>query len=332
MSVRLLDQDTVRALLPMGECMRVVAEALRALGRGEAVLPLRLVVPLPDRRGALAAMPAWLGEPPVLGIKTISFFPGNLGTRLDCHQGAVLLFDPQDGRLLALLDATAITAIRTAAASGVATDALARPDARTLALLGSGVQARTHLDAMLQARRFEQVRVWSRDPARVAAFVEEAAPRHAGVAIEGAASAEAAVRGADVVCTVTSAREPILEGAWLASGAHVNAVGSSMRTARELDTAAVVRARLYVDRRESALAEAGDFLIPKREGALDDDHIVGEIGDVLLGRVPGRRSAAEITLFKSLGIAIEDLAAAQFVYERALATGRGTSVAFGGER
>jgi len=332
LSVLLLDQATVRALLPMQECMRVVADALRALARGAAVLPLRLVVPLPDRRGALAAMPAWLGEPAVLGLKTISFFPGNLGTALDCHQGAVLLFDPQDGRLRAILDATAITAIRTAAASGVATEALARDDARTLAILGSGVQAVTHLDAMLHARPFARVRVWSRDPARAATFVAKAAQRHANVAIEAAATTEAAVRGADVVCTVTSAREPILEGAWLAPGAHVNAVGSSMRTSRELDTAAVVRARLYVDRRESALAEAGDFLFPKHEGAIDDDHIVGEIGDVLLGRVPGRRSASEITLFKSLGIAVEDLAAAQYVYERALATDRGTSLDFGGER
>lgn len=331
MSVLLLDDGDVRRLLPMAACMDVMAQALGALARGEAILPLRPILPLPDRRGALAMMPAWLESPPALGLKVISYFPANLGTAQDTHQGAVLLFDTSNGRLLAILDATSITAIRTAAVSGVATRLLARPEARTLALLGSGVQAQTHLAAMLEARPGLRVRVWSRDRDRVAAFIRGAAARF-GCDVEAAASARDAVHEADVVCTVTSAREPVLEGVWLAPGTHVNAVGSSIRSARELDTAAVVRSRMFVDRRESAAAEAGDFIIPKQEGAIGDDHIVGELGELLLDRIPGRRNATEITLFKSLGLAVEDLAAAHHIYQQALATGAGTRLDLGGTR
>jgi ornithine cyclodeaminase len=332
MGVLFIDQDLVRALLPMEECVPVIDAALRALGRGDAVLPLRPIVPLPDRRGALAAMPGWLGTPGVLGLKAISFFPGNLGTALDCHQGAVLLFDPGNGKLLAILDATAITAIRTAAATGVATAALAREDVRALAILGSGVQARTHVDAMCVVRPFETIRIWSRDAEKARAFADEVRQKRPRLDITVSPDAERAVRGADVVCTVTSAREPILNGEWLAPGMHVNAVGSSIRTAREVDAIAMQRARVYVDRRESALAEAGDFLMAKAEGAVTDDHIVGEIGALLLGEIAGRTSADEITLFKSLGIAIEDLAAAEHVYRKARASGEGIEIDLGGRR
>jgi ornithine cyclodeaminase len=243
----------------------------------------------------------------------------------------VLLFDTSNGALLAILDATSITAIRTAAVSGVATRLLARargahagaPRLRRAGAVASGGDARgAPRDA---GPRLEP------DRERVTAFVRGATARF-DCEIEAAESARAAVEAADVVCTVTSAREPVLEGAWLAPGTHINAVGSSIRSARELDTDAVVRSRLFVDRRESATAEAGDFIIPKQEGAIDDDHIVGELGELLLDRIPGRRSPSEITLFKSLGLAVEDLAAASHIYRRALETGAGHAFDLGGTR
>jgi ornithine cyclodeaminase/alanine dehydrogenase-like protein (mu-crystallin family) len=331
MQILIVNQDEVRRLLPMAECLDVMARTLAALARGEALLPLRQVLMLPGGQGAFGAMPAHLSSPPALGIKVITVFPGNHGTAYDSHQGAVLLFETERGRLLAVMDASSITAIRTAAVSGVATRALARADASTLALLGSGVQAATHLEAVALVRPLRRVRVWSRDPAHVARFVEAARTRH-GFAIEAAPSARDAVAEADVVCTVTASREPVLEGAWLRAGTHVNAVGASLRTARELDSAAVARARVFVDRRESAANEAGDLLIPRAEGAIGDDHVQGELGEVLLGRVDGRRSAAEITVFKSLGLAVEDVASAHHIHARAHAAGMGTWVELGGGR
>ncbi len=331
MSVLIVTQSELPALLPMGACIDMVARVLETVARGEAVLPLRQQVLLPDGSGRLVTMPAFTADPAALGLKVITVFPGNEGTAFDSHQGAVLLFEPEHGQLLAIMDASSITAIRTAAASAVATRLLARADAAELAILGSGVQARTHVEAMLCARPIRRVRVWSRSPAHAAAFAREMQERH-GVAVEAMASAREAVRAADVICTVTSAREPVLHGEWLAAGAHVNAVGSSTRSARELDVEAVRRARLYVDRRESTLAESGDFLLAKADGAVDDAHIVGEIGEVLAGQVEGRRSPDEITLFKGLGLAVEDLAAAWQVYQQALARGRGTLLELGGRR
>lgn len=339
MKVLVVNQGEVPALLHMHECMDLMAQALASLSSGLTLMPLRSIMWLPEKTGALGMMPAYLpggsvsgvSGPGVLGLKVITVFPGNHGTALDTHQGAVMLFDGGCGRPLAIVDATAITAIRTAAASGVATRLLAREDAGDLAILGSGTQARTHLEAMLRARPIRRVRVWSRTPAHAARFAEIEGARH-GVAIEIAPSAQAAVADADVICTTTASAEPVVMGRWLSPGAHINAVGSSVPFARELDTTAVSRSRLYVDRRESALQEAGDFLFPKREGAVGDDHIVAEIGEVLLGRVSGRTAPEEITLFKSLGLAIEDLAAAHHVYAQAVARGVGTWVPLGGAR
>jgi ornithine cyclodeaminase len=346
---RIVRQDEVPALLPMLECVEAVERALRALAAGDATLPLRQMMWLPDHSGLLGLMPAHLGARGiggsaavptggptatgigVLGIKVVSVMPGNHDTELDSHQGAVLLFEAARGRLLAVVDATSITQIRTAAASAVATRALAREDAGDLAMLGTGVQAVSHLEAMRVARRIRRVRAWSRDADHARAFARRESQRQ-GVEIEVAATAREAVEGADLVCTTTSAREPVLEGAWLAPGAHVNAVGACFPTARELDTAAVVRSRFYVDTREGALREAGDFLIPRSEGAIGDDHIVGEIGEVLIGKVQGRRSPDEITVFESLGIGIYDLAAAHVVWRNAEAAGAGIEVDLGGRR
>jgi ornithine cyclodeaminase len=240
-----------------------------------------------------------------------------------------MLFDPEVGVPAAIMDASEITAIRTAAASGVATRLLAREDADTLAILGTGVQARTHLEAMLVARPIRQVRIFSPDQANCKRFAER---NKAMATIEVAGSARAAVEGASIVCTVTSSPTPVVEGAWLSPGTHINAVGACFPTARELDGEAVARSRMFVDSRESAQNESGDFLLAKREGAIGDDAILGEIGEVLAGTLPGRRNADEITLFNSLGVAIEDLAAANHVLTEARERGIGTRVALGGLR
>ncbi len=325
MSVLVLSRSDIAHLLPMRECINVMAQALSALTRGDAILPLRQVVRLPDGKSAFAVMPAYLAGAQAVGAKVITVFPDNHGTGIDSHQGAVLLFEGAHGSLAAVMDASSITAIRTAAVSGLATRLLARDDARTLAILGTGVQARTHLDAVCVVRNVTSARVWSRNRDAVREFAERESMR-LRIPIEPSARARDAVEGADIICTVTASREPVLAGEWLRDGAHVNAVGASLPVARELDTAALVRGRLYVDRRESTFNEAGDFLIPKNEGAIDDDHVVGELGELLLGRVPGRRSPSEVTIFKSLGLAIEDVAAAHFIYDRALAEGRGSRV------
>ena len=331
MEILVVNQREVPELLRMKECIDVMAEALAGLARGDSVMPLRGMARPPDQAGLLTWMPSLLPTAGVMGIKVISVFPGNEGTELESHQGAVLLFEAQRGRLLAVIDASEVTAIRTAAVSGVATRLLARADAGDLAILGSGTQARTNLEAMLAVRDIERVRVWSRNREHAEAFAETES-RRPGISVEVSAGGREAVEGAGIVCTTTSATEPILQGQWLSVGAHVNAVGFSGPAGRELDTEAVLRSRLFADRRESILNEAGDFLIPKGEGVIGDDHVIGELGEVILGKVVGRTSPEEITLFESLGLAIEDLAAANHIYNRAAETGQGTRVELGGER
>jgi alanine dehydrogenase len=326
----ILNKRDVEDLLSMRKCIELMEDALRSLARGEVVLPLRPVLRLPDSPNAFALMPAYSKPLRAIGAKLITVFPGNHGTALDSHQGIVVLFDGKHGNPIAVIDAVSITAIRTAAVSGVATRLLARDDAAVLAILGSGVQARTHLEAMMEVRQFQRVAVWSRSVARARDIAAEAASRFQ-VDADAALDARTAVMDADVICTVTAARDPILSGAWLKAGAHINAVGASLPHARELDTDAVRRARVFVDRRESALNEAGDLLIPIRDGVVGPDHIVAEIGELLAGtrQVAGRRTRDDITLFKSLGIAVEDLACAHFLHGAALSTGVGTQVDLG---
>ena len=328
----LLNGEEIASLLPMDECVEVMAEALRALARGEAVQPLRSVYWMPDRHGALAVMPGMLGLPDdggekslVAGVKVLTVIPDNRLHGEESHQGMVLLFEAERGKPVALLDATALTAIRTAAASAAATRALARQDAGDLAILGAGTQGRSHLDAMAAVRTLRRVRVWSRRPESSRDFAARETAR-TGIAIEAMATPREAVLGADLICTVTAAAEPILFGDWIAPGAHVNAAGACTPKTRELDGAAVARSRLFTDCRESLLAEAGDFLLARAEGAVADDHLLGELGEVLNGTLPGRTSPDEVTLFKSLGIAVEDLASGWHVYRKALAAGRGVAL------
>jgi ornithine cyclodeaminase len=327
MQILILNKREVESLLPMRKCIDLMADALVSLARGQVILPLRPVLRIPDSPNAFALMPAYSKSLRAIGTKLISVFPGNHGTEVDSHQGAVILFDGANGSPLAMMDAASITAIRTAAVSGVATRQLARKDASTLAILGSGVQARAHLDAMFAVRPFKKVFVWSRNADHARALAAKAASTHRAD-FEVVADAITAVENADVVCTVTASREPVLLGKWLRPGTHVNAVGASVPTARELDTETIKRAEVVVDRRESALNEAGDLLIPMREGAIPSDRVFVEIGELLSGHDRGRQKDDEITVFKSLGLAIEDLAAAHYLYDRAKREQAGTWVEF----
>jgi ornithine cyclodeaminase/alanine dehydrogenase-like protein (mu-crystallin family) len=322
MSILVLSDDDVRELLDMESCIEAMAEVLTALARDELHQPLRFVVRPPDAAGLLGLMPAHrAGDAPAYALKEIVVTPDNPTRGLDAHQGAVLLHDGETGQLVAVVNASPITEIRTAAVSAVATRALARPGAERVAILGAGVQARAHVHAMRAVLDDPEVRIWAR---RLAAAEQLAAEVGAIVA----PSADAALFGAEVVCTTTTAREPILERRWLARGAHVNAVGSSIPTTRELDTATMADASLFVDRRESTLNESGDYLLAMKEGALGPDHIKAEVGEVLAGIHPGREHDDELTVFKSLGLAVEDLASAELLVRRARAGGAGTEVEF----
>jgi ornithine cyclodeaminase/alanine dehydrogenase-like protein (mu-crystallin family) len=321
-----LAHEDVKRLLPMDHCIELMAEALSDLARGRSWQPLRFVVRPPEEQSLMGLMPAHRSGPkPAYGLKAVCIFPGNPARGLDAHQGGVLLFDGETGQLRALIDGSAVTSIRTAAVSAVATRALARPDSRVLAIVGSGVQARPHLEAMAKVLPFEQARVWSRTPERAQAFAAEA---EMPFPVEAAESAEAAVRGADVVVTVTSAREPVVERGWLSPGAHVNAVGSSIPTARELDSATIAAAALFVDRRESTVNESGEYLRAVEEEGIGPDHIRAELGEVLVGSHEGRRSDEELTVFVSLGLAVEDLAVAEYLDRRARSEGAGAVVQF----
>ena len=321
MRVLILSHDDVQAALPPEACAEAMAAVLAAHARGGTYLPLRSVIRPPGAAGFMGLMPGWRGEQPgrdaAFALKAICIMPGNPARGLDAHQGLVTLFDGETGVPTAILDASAVTAIRTAAVTAVATGVLARPEARTLAILGAGVQARSHLRALAGVRGFEQVRVYAPTRAHAQAVAEEAGPSGGGLSV--ATSAEEAVRGADVVVAVTNSREPVLEHAWLKPGAHVNAVGASTLQTRELDTATVAASALFCDSRESLRHEAGEFARAVAEGAIPgEEHVRAELGEVLAGMAPGRRGGGELTLFRSLGIAIEDLAAA----ERAVATAR----------
>jgi ornithine cyclodeaminase/alanine dehydrogenase-like protein (mu-crystallin family) len=320
--VIVLNEHEVRELLDMESCIEAMTEVLASLARGELYNPLRPVVRPPDASTLLGLMPAYRGgTAPAYALKEIVIVPANPSRGLDTHMGGVLLHDGETGELVAIMNAAPITEIRTAAVSAVATRALARPDAQRVAILGAGAQARGHVHAMRAVLDDPEIRIWAR---RLEAAEELAGELGATVA----PSVDAALFGAEVVCTTTSSAEPIVEKRWLARGAHVNAVGSSVPSARELDSATVAGASFFTDRRESCLNEAGDYLLAAAEGAIGPDHIKAELGEVLTGAHPGREHEDELTVFKSLGIAVEDLASAELVVLRARARGVGVEVPF----
>jgi ornithine cyclodeaminase len=328
MKILVLSHDEVVELLPMKECIAVMRDALIALAAGKVHLPLRTIIRPPDAAGLMGLMPSYIsGDRAAFGLKAICIFPGNPARGKDSHQGAVLLFSADTGELLAIMNASAITAIRTAAVSAVATDSLAREDACDLAIIGSGIQARSHLAAMSQVRGIKRCRIASRQIQHAREFVEEMRGEFS-FPLEPITSVEEALAGADLIVTVTSAAEPVVRREWISPGAHLNVVGSSTPKAREVDSATMAASSLFVDRRESTISEAGDYLFAVRDGAIGPDHIRAEIGEVLKGDKPGRTSSEEITLFKSLGLAIEDLAAADYLYRRAGELNAGTWVEF----
>jgi ornithine cyclodeaminase/alanine dehydrogenase-like protein (mu-crystallin family) len=325
--IRVLRAAEVRRLLPMKECIDLMHRTMIAVSERRVVLPLRSVMVMPQDRGMLGNMPGYLADPECFGVKLVSLIPRNKPPQYSSHLGLVLLFEAEHGCPVGLLDAAEITAIRTAAASGLATRLLAGAQAGDLGLLGAGEQARSHLEAMLAVRPLRRVRVWARDRSKAEDFARVEGARHR-IAIETSGTVREAVEGADIICTVTKAREPILLGEWLIPGAHLNVVGSSIATTAEIDTPAVVKSRFFVDYRESTVNEGGEYLRALKAGAITQEHILGEIGEVANGSKIGRRSPSDVTLYKSLGIAPQDLASAHYVLEKARAAGMGQIIDF----
>jgi len=328
MKILVLTAPEVEELLSMKDCIEVMAAALAALARNEVVLPLRSVLRPANAKGLMAMMPAYRrGEENAFGLKAICVFPENSRLGKDAHQGFVMLFSGQTGEPLALMNASAITAIRTAAVSALATRLLSREDAADLAIIGAGVQARTHLSAISCVRRLKRARVVSKNYEHARQLATEMKDRFP-FPIEPLQSVEQTVRGADLIVTATTSQEPVLKREWLAPGTHINAIGTYSPTAREIDGATMAAARIYVDRRESALNEAGDYVIAAKDGLIGPEKIRGEIGELLIGEKSGRTSPHEITVFKSLGLAIEDVASAQYLFTKAQSQSRGTWIDF----
>ncbi len=298
----------------MHACITTMERMFRSLAAGECLQPLRTLMWLPDKSGILGMMPGYASSPEILGIKVITIFHANGALGLPSHQGVVILFDAAKGTPLLLLDATEITAIRTAAASALATRILAREDATRLAILGTGEQAEKHVEAIALVRNLTEITIWGRNETHAQTLKARLQAFH-DIPIHACPTAQEAVSEADIICTVTSSPQPVLHGEWIPEGAHINAVGSCTPATRELDTQAVVRSSLFTDRYESLYKEAGEFIIPKTEGFLAEEHAT-ELGEVLTGIKKGRQNAADITLFKSLGIAAEDLFAARYIYDQ----------------
>jgi ornithine cyclodeaminase/alanine dehydrogenase-like protein (mu-crystallin family) len=326
MSLLIIRAAEIRELLSMAECVEVMDRAMRAFSAGEVTVPPRTIAPLADGRSFFILMPGEMQSPPMYGAKIVGLHPDNPGQGRPAVQGFVVLFDSRTGNPAALADGAEITAIRTAAASALATRILARPQATSHGIFGTGVQAASHLEAVCCVRTIRSVRVWGRDPEKARRFAAEHSDRLKMSIIAVTDPAEAGA--CDIVSCVTNSPEPVLAGSWLQPGAHVNLVGAHEPQDREADTEAVADSAVYVDSREGTLAEAGDILIPIAEGAVTREHIVGEIGDVLLGGVQGRENLSQITLYKSLGLFAQDLFAGSFLLEKALSQDKGQRVEF----
>jgi ornithine cyclodeaminase/alanine dehydrogenase-like protein (mu-crystallin family) len=323
----------VHELLPYRELAEVMREALAAHARGEAYQPLRSVVAPPGAPGLMALMPSYLPPPgdapqePGYGLKAICITPGNPALGMDAHQGAVLISSGRTGEPLALVNASALTEIRTAAVSALATSLLARPDAADAAIIGTGVQARAHIRALAACRQLARIRIAGRQPARARQCAAELEGLVA-VPVTACDSVAEALDGAAIVVTATTSAVPVLERRWLAQGAHVNAVGACLPSLREIDAQTMADAALFVDSRESAMHESGDVLLAVAEGAIGAGHIRAELGEVITGKAAGRTSDREITVFESLGLAVEDLAAAAHAFRKARAAGAGVQIDF----
>jgi len=324
--LRFLSADDVRRALPMAEAVEAMKRAFVTLSAGEAVVPMRAHLALEEPSGDALVMPAYVPADGRLGVKIVTLVPANREAGRPMLQALVVLVDATTGSPLAVMDGTTVTAIRTGAGSGAATALLARPDADTAAVIGAGVQGRTQLEAVCAVRPIRRARVFDRDASAADAFAREMGER-LGITVEAAASASEALSGAAVVCTATTASEPVFDDADVAPGTHLNAVGAYQPPAREIPAATVCRARVVVDQREAALEEAGDLVVPIQDGLITADHIAAEIGEVVAGTQPGRQDADEITFFKSVGVAVQDVAAAEAALAGARRLGLGTDVA-----
>lgn len=320
-----LSEADVKCLLPMRDLIDAMEPALTKFSAGEVCQPLRTVLQVGPSKSFFGLMPAYQPAPPALGAKLVTVFHGNAARGLPTHLATIVLLDPETGALAALMDGRYITEARTAAVSAVSVRYMARKEAGVLAILGSGVQARSHLEALAIDRPLSEVRVWSPTAAHRDSFVRDMSA-HVAVPIRAFAAPRDAVAGADLIVLATSSPSPVVESGWVADGAHICAVGACRPDVREMDGALVERARLVVDSRTGALAEAGDVVIPIREGRFTADHIAGELGEVAGGRAAGRTSAREVTIFKSLGMAVEDVAAAELVWRRAAERGIGRAI------
>lgn len=312
--MRFIDRDEVARRLTYDLCIPIVRDAMIAFSRGETRQLLRSIIPLADGR-MFGVMPGAMGARAPFGAKLISVFPENFARGIQSHQGFVILFDPENGAPVCVLHAGEITAIRTAAASAVATDALARKNSHRMAILGYGEQAATHARAISKVRKLESIKIWGRSPERARALADQL-QTEIPVPVSSAGNVQEAVADADIICTVTSATEPILKGEWVRPGTHLNLVGSSHAGPVEVDNDLVVRSRFIADSREGVLAQGAEFLRAKAAGLIGDDHIAAEIGQVLAGDIEGRRSEEEITLYKSLGHVVQDLSTAWALYSQ----------------
>ncbi|SHJ19332.1 ornithine cyclodeaminase [Dethiosulfatibacter aminovorans DSM 17477] len=310
-----IGKEEVRELLSMKECIELMKGTLMDLNEGKASMSLRSMNKLAGDDFYLL-MPAYLNEKGYFGVKLITILPSNHAKNLPSHQGVVLLFSAEDGQEKATIDCISITALRTASVTAVATDLLARKDANKLGFLGAGVQARNHVESLMLVRDVEEIRVWDLHKEAAEKFAEEMSEKH-NVKVIVCNNAEEVVSNSDVVTTVTLAKEPVLKGEWLKPGTHINAIGASAKAYREIDSDAVAQARLYVDKKESCTGESSDYLVPLSEGKISDDHIVAEIGDVLLGKAGARETDTEITMFEGMGLAVEDIASATYIYQKA---------------
>ncbi len=328
MKTIVIGQDDVVKLLPMEECIAVMERAFTELAASGAVIYPRSKVEIDDQK-ILGFMPAYFPAIDKAGIKVTTVYPGNSGTKYHVHQGAVLLFETENGFLQAVLDAAEITTIRTGAASGLATKLLARENAGDLAIIGAGTQGSCHLEAMMKVRTIRKARVYDYLPERAADFARREAMVH-NVDIETSSTVQEAVEKADLICIATPAREPVLRGEWVSPGAHINSVGFGGPASRELDTGLLARSRIFVDYRETILHDCGDLIRPLKAGEIEECSILGGLGDILSGSAEGRLKAEDITLFKSAGVAVQDLAVADYIYQKALKQGAGCSVTLGG--
>jgi alanine dehydrogenase len=322
---RLLTEQHVHSLLPMGDLIAAMESALAKFSNREVLQPVRTVLMVGPTKAYFGVMPAYVPSPASLGAKLVTVFGENHNKNLPSHLATILLLDPDTGSLQAIMDGRYITEARTAAVSAVSTRFLAKAEASTLAIIGSGVQARSHLEAYQHVRQLKQVRIWSPTERSREQFVDDMS-RKVPVPIVASDSAEAAVRGADLIVLVTSSKTPVIEDAWVAAGAHVVCVGACRPDQQEMPPALVARGRLYVDSKAAAVVESGDVVMNVKSGLFDDSHIRGEIGELVLGRVEGRTTADEITIFKSLGMAVEDVVAADLVFRRAAESGAGTEL------